>query len=252
MRKLNMKIVASIEARTGSTRLPGKVMRQILGKPMLELMIERVRRAKLIDEIVIATSISKNDDVLEDLAKKLDVSCYRGSEDDVLDRVLKAAKSCNADIIVELWGDTPLIDPEIIDQAIKYYLDNDYDCVGTCLDKKFPWGISLLVFSTKVLEEVSEITNDPIDRENVSTYIYMHPEKYKIGNLPCPKQLNRPELRLVVDEIPDFEVMTKIFEHFTLLGKMDFNTKDVINFLDSNPNVKDINKDVKQRTVKKE
>ena len=156
-----MKIVATIEARMGSTRLPQKVMRPIMGRPMLDLMIERVKRAKLLNEIVIATSINEKDKVLEDLAKRTGVRCFRGSEDDVLDRVLNAAKSVNADIIVELWGDTPLIDPTIIDDAIEYFLDNQYDLVSTCLDKTFPWGMSLLVFPYKILE--GEHSSEVID-----------------------------------------------------------------------------------------
>ena len=119
-----MKIVASIEARMGSSRLPGKTMKKILGRPMLELMIERVQDSKEIDDIVIATSSSKSDDVIQELTSKLDVNCFRGSEDDVLDRVLNAAKMVKADTILELWGDCPLIDPEILDKLISFYKNN--------------------------------------------------------------------------------------------------------------------------------
>lgn len=246
-----MKVVATIEARMGSTRLPGKTMLPIFGKPMLQLMVERVKMAKLVDEIVIATSVNKKDDVIELLANELGICCYRGSEDDVLDRVLQAAKNAEADHIVELWGDTVLIDPEIIDEAIKYYLNNNYDCIGTCLEKTFPWGMSLLIFSTKVLDEVSILTMDPSDRENVSTYIYFHPEKYKIGHLPCPPEIKRPEIRLVVDELPDFELITEIFKNFHSKNKIKFNTKEIIDFLDANPHLLEINKNVRQRTVTK-
>lgn len=243
-----MKYVATIEARMGSTRLPGKTLRPILGKPMIQWMIERVMESQLIDEIVVATSINPNNDPLEELAVKLGVEVFRGSEDDVLDRVLKAAQKHQADHIIELWGDTPLIDPEIIDQAIKYYADNCYDCVGTCLEKTFPWGISFLIFPKKVLEEVDKLTNDPVDRENVSTYIYHHPEKYRIGHLPCPPEIRRPELRLVVDEMADFDLIARIFDHFSRT-KPDFRTKDIIDFLDKNPELKKINPHVKQKVV---
>lgn len=240
------KIVASIEARTGSTRLPGKVLREILGKPMLELMIERVRGARFIDEIVVATSVNPKDDEIEALSRRLKVGCLRGSEGDVLDRVLAVAKKYNAKHIVELWGDTPLIDPLIIDEAIKYYRDNDFDCVATCLDKTFPWGMSLLVFPARILEEVSLITNDPADRENVSNYIYEHPAKYKIGNLPCPRELNRSEIRLTVDELSDFELVKTIFENLSVSNPF-FSTHDIVRFLDANPYLKRINEDVKQK-----
>lgn len=244
-----MKILATIEARVGSSRLPGKVLRPILGRPMLELMIERVRQASNIKQIVLATSRNTLDDPLEALALRLGIGCYRGSEDDVLDRVLQAAKTYKAEHIVELWGDTPLIDPQIIDQAVHYYLNNNYDCIGTCLDKKFPWGMSLLIFSTAVLDEVSKITDDPVDRENVSSYIYGHPERYKIGHLPCPKELQRPEIRLTVDEQPDLELVETIFEHFAASGTV-FSTIEIIQFLDSHPDIKNINRMVKQKKLR--
>ena len=243
------KIIASIEARAGSTRLPGKVLKEIIGKPILELMIERVRGARFIDDIVVATSLNPKDDEIEKLCHRLKVNCFRGSENDVLDRVLGAAKEYDAKHIVELWGDTPLIDPLIIDEAVKYYLRNDFDCVATCLDKTFPWGMSLLIFPTQVLEEVSSITNDPVDRENVSNYIYEHPAKYKTGNLPCPQELNRPEIRLTVDELADFELVKAIFENLNKPNPF-FSTQDIIKFLDTNPHLKGINEDVKQKKLR--
>ena len=246
-----MKIVATIETRMGSTRLPGKSMRKILDKPILQLLLERVKNSKLINEIVIATTENKENDVIEELAKSMSVNCFRGSEHDVLDRVLKAAKSVNADIILELWGDTPLIDPRILDELIKYYLDNDYDCVGTVLPnfkKTYPLGISALIFSTKILGEIDKITQNPDDRENVSNYIYEHPEKYKIAPLPCPHELNFPDLRLVVDEQNDFDLIKIIFENLYPFNP-NFDTINVIKFLNSNPKLKNLNKHVVQKRL---
>ncbi len=242
------KVVASIEARTGSTRLPGKVLKEIMGVPMLGLMIERVKKASLVDEVVIATSDHPKDDVLESMAKTFGVKCYRGSEDDVLKRVLDAATSVQADHIVELWGDTPLMDPKIIDDGIKLYMNSDFDCVGT-LEKLYPWGMCLLVFPTKVLAEVDAITQDPIDRENVSNYIYEHPAKYKLSNLPCPAHLKRPEVRLTVDELPDFEFVTKIFEALRPKNPY-FDTQDILKFLDANPDLLEINSAVRQKKLR--
>ncbi len=241
------KIVASIEARVGSSRLPGKVLKEIIGKPMLELMVKRVKQAKNIDDIVIATSTNPKDDSIEKLAKKLNIKCFRGSEEDVLDRVLRAVQENKGEHIVELWGDTPLIDPRIIDGVINYYIQNDFDCVGG--DKNYPWGMNLLVFPTYILEEVSLITNDPVDRENVSTYIYEHPDKYKVSRCPCPKELNRPEIRLTVDELPDFELVKIIFENLQPKNQ-SFSMLDIIKFLDANPDLKNINKNVKQKKVR--
>ncbi|HVZ62343.1 MAG TPA: glycosyltransferase family protein [Candidatus Nitrosotalea sp.] len=245
------KLVATIEARMTSTRLPGKSMKSIVGKPMLELLLERVKKTKGIDEIVVATTSNSTDDIIADLARQMSVECFRGSENDVLDRVLKAAKSANADIILELWGDSPLIDHRILDDLIEFYFKNDFDCIGTTLPnfkKTFPLGLSSLIFSRKILEEVNIITQNPSDRENVSNYIYEHPEKYKIADLPCPPELNFPNLRFTVDEQSDFDVVKTIFEKLYPINK-DFSAIEVVNFLNSNPNILDINKHVVQRTL---
>ncbi|MBI3601351.1 MAG: glycosyltransferase family protein [Candidatus Omnitrophica bacterium] len=241
------KFVASIEARVGSTRLPAKVLREIMGRSMLELMIERVKKARRIDEIIVATSVNPKDDVLEQLALRMGVKCYRGSEEDVLSRVLEAVKSVAGDHIIELWGDTPLIDPAIIDDAVRYYQDNDFDCVGT--DKGYPWGMSILIFPTAILEEVHGITNDPVDRENVSNYIYEHPQRYTISNLPCPRHLYRPEVRLTVDEGPDFEFVSRIFEALHPNNPY-FDTQNILMFLDAHPELLEINKTIKQKKLR--
>lgn len=246
-----MKIVATIEARMRSTRLPGKSMKKILDKPMLELMIERVEKAKYIDKIMVATSENPEDDVIEELTKKMKVGCFRGSEVDVLDRVLKTAKSVNADVILELWGDSPLIDSKILDDIIDYYLKNEFDCIGTFLPnykKTYPIGISALIFSTKILEEVEKTTQNPDDRENVSNYIYEHPEKYKIAIMPCPKELNFPDIRLTVDEERDFKVVKTIFENLYPINS-NFSTIDAIRFVNANPDLRDINKNVIQKRL---
>lgn len=249
----NNKITTIIEARFGAIRLPGKVMKKIIGKPMLELMIERVKKSVNLNDIIIATSTNAKDRVIEKLADRLKVKCFKGSENDVLDRVVKAAQKYNTDHIVELWGDCPLIDPVIIDDAIEYYLKNNFDLVGTSGavfgKDNFPLGMSLLIFSATTLKQVATITADPVDRENVSNYIYEHAEKYKLGLLPCPKNLKRLGLRLVVDEEPDFKLITKIFENL-YPKKQIFSLADIIRFLDTNPNLKNINKDVKQKKLR--
>ena len=246
-----MKIVSTIEARITSTRLPGKSMKEILEKPMLQLLIERVRNCKKINQIVIATTDNHSDDIIEQLAKKMNVGFYRGSENDVLDRVLSAAKAAGGDLILELWGDSPLIDSTILDHMIDYYLENDFDCVGTTLPnfpRTFPIGLSALIFPTKILEEVETITQNPTDRENVSNYIYEHPEKYKIGHLPCPQSLNFPDLRLTVDEQKDFDLVKMVFENL-YPSNPNFSAADAIKFLNSNPKIRDLNRDVKQRKL---
>lgn len=241
----NGRYVAIIEARMGSSRLPGKVLKTIVGKPMLQHMIERVRRCQYLGDIVVATSVNPRDDALEVLTKGLGVRCFRGDEQDVMKRVLDAAKANAADHIVEMWGDSPLMEPSLIDATVEYYRNHDYDCVGVRFDGKLPRGLGLLVFPTAVLAQAEFLTRDPVDRENVSNYIYEHPDKYRIGQLPCPPQLDRPHLHFTVDYPEDFDVMTKIFEHFSAQGNT-FSIDDVVQFLDSRPELAAINPHMRQ------
>ncbi|TLX66532.1 MAG: spore coat biosynthesis protein F, partial [Thaumarchaeota archaeon] len=211
----------------------------------------RVKNCKKIDAIVVATTENATDDIIEELSKKMSVNCFRGSENDVLDRVLKAAKSVKGDIIVELWGDSPLVDPILIDEIVEYHLENNYDCVGTTLPnfkKTFPLGLSVLIFPTKILDEVDKITQKPEDRENVSNYIYEHPEKYKIAPMQCPDELNFPNLRFTVDEESDFELVKTVFENLYPTNN-NFRASDVIKFLNSNLQVRNLNKHVIQRRL---
>jgi spore coat polysaccharide biosynthesis protein SpsF len=244
-----MNIVATIEARMTSSRLPGKILRPILGRPTLELLIERLSRSRYIDTIVIATTVNDTDDIVEDLAKKLAIGYYRGSEKDVLDRVLKAARAYKADIIVEITGDCPLIDPSVIDRLIDIYLRGQFDYVSNTLRQTYPNGLDTQVFSLKTLEEVAELTQDPIDHEHVSLYIYEHPERFTLFNLDS----NLPEkywgLRLTVDTIEDFEVIRSIYEEL-YPANPSFSLNDVIGLLERRPELIEINREIKQKQVR--
>ncbi|MFT7638207.1 MAG: spore coat polysaccharide biosynthesis protein SpsF, partial [Candidatus Omnitrophota bacterium] len=145
----SVKKVATIQARMNSARLPGKVLMSLANQPALERMCERVRRAKFVDEIVIATTISREDDVIVEWARANNISVFRGSEEDVLERVLGAARKFNADIIIQLTGDCPLIDPLIIDQLVEMYVSTDTDYVSNIMRRSYPRGLDTQVFSTK-------------------------------------------------------------------------------------------------------
>jgi len=229
-----------IEARYYASRLYGKVMKEAIGKPIIQLLIERIKPSKSADEIVIATTLKPDSDIIEDFCKKNNVKYFRGSEDDVLDRVLQTAKTYNVDIIVELTADSPLVDAELIDNIIKFYYENDYDYVSTFNTRTFPVGYDVRIFSTKILDDVNKITQDPSDRENVSTYIFNHPEKYKIGSFIAPKEINHPEYRLVLDYQEDYDLLKNIFEHFK---SPIFSIKQVVDYLKSNPEIASINKE---------
>ena len=211
MRK-GIKIGITIEARMGSSRLPGKTLKPLHGRPMLARMIERLKRVKLADIIVLATTDQPQDAPVADLAEEMGIGHYQGSSEDVLDRVLKAAKKYDIGLIVETCGDCPLIDPGILDMQIQAFLDNDVDYVGCHLVKTFAQGLDAKLFTTRTLEEVANITHDPPDRENVSLYIYEHPQKYRLLNIEAQGRCRRPDLRLVVDHQEDFNLIERIYK----------------------------------------
>jgi spore coat polysaccharide biosynthesis protein SpsF len=244
-----MRTVCTIEARMRSTRLPGKVLKPLLGRPMLERMVERLRRARRLDAIVIATTDHAADDPIEALARRLDVGCFRGSEEDVLDRVLQAARSAKADLIVETTGDCPLIDPALVDRTVEAFLAGGKDYVSNCLVPSFPRGFEVQVFPLKVLEEVARLTQDPADREHVSLYIYEHPDRFRIGRLDESVPPKERELRLTVDTPEDYALVSKVFEalHPT---KPDFGLADVIELLRRRPDLAGLNRHVQQKRVR--
>ena len=244
-----MKIVATVEARMDSSRLPGKILKDILGKPSLARLVERVKQSKLIQEIIVATTTAPNDEMTVEACRRIGVKTFRGSSEDVLDRVLKAAKANQADLIVELTGDCPLLDPEIIDSVIQHYLDNSYDYVSNTLERTFPRGMDTQVFSVKVLDQVSRLTQDPADHEHVSLYIYEHPERYRLGNVPAPPDLRRPELRLTVDTEDDLRLIREIYSRLYPQNP-NFSLRDMIQLLDAKPELKEINSQIKQKAVR--
>jgi len=247
--KKSLRCVATIEARMNSSRLPGKILRDILGKPSLERLVERVRRAKLVDEVVVATTVSKEDDIVETWANKNGISIYRGSEEDVLIRVLEAATNYKADVIVELTGDCPLLDPSLIDEVIDYYLKHDYDYVSNNKERSYPRGLDAQVFSRKVLEEVSSLTNDPADREHVSLYIYEHPERYRLATLKAPQALYGPEIRLCVDTPEDFTVVEAVYKNLYPKNPA-FGVYDIMDFLQKNLGLLSLNSNIRQKPIR--
>src|SRR3989344_6297701 len=159
---------AIIQARMGATRLPGKVAKLILGKPMLAWQIERVRQAKLVDKIVIATSDKRQDDRVEEIAKECGAGYFRGDEKDVLDRFYRAAKEAGADIVIRLTGDCPLSDPTVIDEVVNYFLENKADASGKPLN--YPEGLDTEVLSFSALERAWKESKKPSEREHVTPY----------------------------------------------------------------------------------
>lgn len=244
-----MKIVATIEARMTSTRLPGKVLLPLGGKPVLERLIERVKRSKYIDEIVVATTVKATDNPVVELCERLNVKYFRGSEEDVLERVLNAARTFNADMICELMGDSPLIDPVIIDQTITAHLAGNYDYTSNFFpENTFPMGFAVQVFPLSVLERVASLTDDPVDHAHVSCFIYHNPRLFRLNGVVANAEVSAPNIRLCLDTKSDYELVTKVFDAL-YRENSGFLAKDAVRYLSANPDLLSINRNTKPKAI---
>lgn len=243
-----MKTIATIEARMTSTRLPGKVLMPSQGRPMLAHMVDRLSRVPSLHGIVIATTVNAADDPIEALGRELGVGVWRGSEDDVMARVLGAATGFGADVIVETTGDCPLIDPEIVETCIIQYRDQGVDYLSNVMERTFPIGMDTQVFSTAVLADAASRTDDAADHEHVSLFIYRHPELYRLANVAAPSALHDPDLRLTLDTPQDFELIDLFFSHL-LKSRPDFSLADILSLLADHPEWRRINDHVQHRWV---
>ena len=238
------KIVATIEARMTSSRLPGKVLLEAAGISMLEHLVHRLRAVKSIDQIVLATTVNNEDLPLIKLAKNLNISYFCGSEEDVMQRVIGAAKSVNADVIVEITGDCPIIDPEIVEQTIRMFKAHKVDYVSNALMRSYPDGMDTQVFRLDTLKRSAAMTNDPLDREHVTLHIRKNPKLFTHVHLIAPPEIHWPELGLTLDELSDYKLLKKIIEYFAQIDNPLFSCIDVVRLLRQHPEYVQINKDV--------
>lgn len=241
-----MKTVIIVQARMTSTRLPGKVLKMVLGKPLLEYQIERLRRVKLANEIVIATTTNLADEPIVELCKSLSIAYYRGSEADVLSRYYEAAQIHQADTIVRVTSDCPLIDPEIIDQVIQFYNDHkaEYDYVSNSLERTYPRGMDTEIFAFDTLKEAFHEATLLRDREHVTPFIYHHSQRYSLGSLKYWK--NQSHHRWTVDTQEDLELITRMIEAI-YPSSVYFTWKDCLKLLERNPSWSKINDHIKQK-----
>jgi spore coat polysaccharide biosynthesis protein SpsF len=238
-----MKIVATVEARMTSSRLPGKVLLPVLGKPMLHHLIKRLRGAQSVDAIIIATTTNATDDVLVKFAAQEGVLIYRGSEDDVMGRVVGAGEATGAEVIVEITGDCPIIDPDIVEQTIRMFLNNNAAYVSNGHIRSYPDGMDTQVFRLETLKRSAAMTEWPLDREHVTLHIRNNPELFPAVHLVAPPSLHWPELGLTLDEPADYNLLTKIIETLAPANPL-FSCLDVLRLIAQNPSWVDINRDV--------
>lgn len=246
---MRKRIIASIEARMTSTRLPGKVLMQCCGKPILDLLVERVKRSQYINEIVVATTVNGADDVLVEESKKLGIHYYRGDEYDVVERVVGAMQKYKAEIVVQLTGDCPLLDPEIIDQVVRLYMFNNFDYVSNTLIRSYPRGLDVQVSNLSILEESLRIARDAPQHEHLYLSIYENPDKYKLFNVFAPVELCRPDYRWTLDTLGDYNFIEAVFKNL-YKSKPQFTSKDIIDFLKIHPEIVALNNDVEQKRVR--
>ncbi len=240
---------AILQARTSSTRLPGKVLKPILGHPMLSLQIERIQRSKKIEKLIVATSNDRSDNDIENLCINIQIPCFRGSLDDVLDRFYQTATQYKPEHVVRLTGDCPLIDPEIIDKVINFYFEGDFDyATNSMVPYTFPDGLDVEVFSFTVLEKAWHEAILPSHREHVVPFIRQHPEMFKVGYYK--NEVDLSHLRWTVDEPEDFEFVSQIYKELYPQNPT-FITEDILELINRKPLLLEINSHVERNLVAK-
>lgn len=234
-----MKIVAIIQARMSSSRLPGKVLMPLAGEPVLWHVVNRIRNCKTIAEIVVATSIDKSDDVIEDWCQVEGVSCYRGSLNDVLDRYYQAALIYSADAVVRITADCPALDPTIVDEVVYNYLAGKYDYYGLTGD--FPDGLDCTIFAFPALAKAWGNSTLPSEREHVGPYIEQRPETFKNGGFI--KFTGLSHHRWTLDEPRDYDFLQMVFSRLHQKNKI-FLATDVLALLEKEPQLLEINSNI--------
>ena len=240
------KVVAIIQARMGSTRLPGKVLKKILNKPMLQYVIDQVKCATCIDDLVVATTTNSKDEQIVEFCKNASVNCFRGSEDNVLSRYYHAAKKYSADCVVRVCSDSPLIDPSVIDRVVKIFTEDgaNYDYVSNTLNQTYPLGMNVEVFSLEALEKSFLNHAGEYQREHVTPYIYQNTNLFKIFKEQL--EVDYSHLRLTVDEKQDFILVKEIIKEIQSINET-FRMSDIIGLYNSNPNLFLLNSNVVQK-----
>lgn len=235
------KVVAIIQARIGSTRLPGKVLLPLAGNSVLEHVIMRVRKAKEVSGVIVATSTKEDDIKIVEFCKKLNVQAFRGSEEDVLDRFYQASRLLKPDHIVRITADCPMIDPKIIDEIVFKHLKNRFDYTSNTMEPSYPDGEDVEVFKISVLEKAWKNAKLSSEREHVTPYIRNNPQIFKLSNVSYKTDLSAR--RWTLDEEKDYKFLKKIFESLYSLNPF-FSMEDILRFLEENPGIEKTNANI--------
>jgi len=241
-----MRTAVIVQARMTSSRLPGKVLKRVMDKPLLEYQIERIRKVKSADEIVIATTVNDADREIVEFCDRLSLPCFRGSEQDVLSRYHAAAAAFHADVVIRLTSDCPVIDPHVVERVLRHFLENasNYDYVSNCITRTYPRGMDTEVFPFGILEEAYHEAVEPDDREHVTPFIYRQRHRYRLSNVAYPRNLSFH--RWTVDTEEDFTLIRRIIEDLYPLNP-EFRMEDVLALFDRDPGLYRINAKVEQK-----
>lgn len=242
------RIVAVIQARCGSERLPGKVLLPLAGQPVLAHVVHAVRSASLVDDVIVATTESPADDALVPLARQLGVRLYRGPELDVLQRFVGALAGDPADVVVRHVADAPLVDPAIIDTVIGHYLKGGCDYAASMLERTWPRGVESEVISRDALERSAREGNRPEDREHVTVYVRSHPDRFRLRNVRALPQETWPDLRLTLDTAADYQLLQAVFDALHQPGSV-VRIGRVIEWLRTRPAIVALNAHIDQKPV---
>jgi len=240
-----MNIVAIVQARMGSTRLPGKVLMNLGGQSVLARVVRRLRRANSLANIVVATSVSRSDDAVVTECERINLQCFRGSEHDVLDRYHRCAQSSGADVVVRITADCPLIDPELVDMVIKAFLKVPCDYASNAIVPTYPRGLDVEVFTAAALSRAWQKAMRAYEREHVTPYIYERPELFRLQSIGTDVDYSR--YRWTLDTVEDLELLREIYARFG--SQDDFGWREVLGLMDSEPHLTAINAHVVQKAV---
>ncbi len=240
-----MSVVAIIQARMGSTRLPGKVLKDLAGETVLARVVARLRRASLIDEVVVATTDRPADDAIVADCRRYSVPVFRGDQEDVLDRYYRAAKLAKAEIVVRITSDCPLIDPEITDKTIAAFLEVRPDYASNVCERTYPRGLDTEVMSSDALAQAWRDAQKPYEREHVTPYLYEHPTRFKI--LSVKGDADYSSHRWTLDTPEDLEFLRAVYARFEANGA--FSWRDVLVLLDREPELIELNRSIQQKPL---
>jgi spore coat polysaccharide biosynthesis protein SpsF len=240
-----MKFATFIQARMGSTRLPGKVMLDLCGKTVLARVVERLKRSHLAGELIVATTLQPADDVLVDQCRKLEVKVFRGRETDVLDRYYHAAKQFAAEAIVRICSDCPLIDPEIVDWTVQSFLHADVDYASNALDRTYPRGLDVEVMTSRALRRCWRDAKVFYQRSHVTPYIYENPDQFRIARVCGSEEYG--DLRWTLDTPEDLAFIRSVYER--MADKDEFGWRDVLQLLEHEPQLLELNRHIRQKAL---